>query len=301
VAIPESQLETWTHIGAGPQSTATYQSIKGVIEHKDAPYASRQIDSFLQGSYGNDTNVYGADSDVDIVLRSKAFFHYNLDALPEPQKAAFKSIHPAPAEYTLKNLKTDVVAWLSKNYGGDLDTTGKKALRLKANGNRRSADVLLVGPHKRYTRYINEQDQAFVEGVLFITTDGTSVINYPKQHSENMTRKHQATSSWLKPTVRIFKNMRNRLIRDGKLKSGAAPSYFIEGMLYNVPVDQFGVSYVNTVDKCWGWLNSTANAGELMCANGIHPLVRDNTHTSWPIQGYIDFLAETQKLWLRWN
>jgi hypothetical protein len=64
VAIPESQLETWTHIGAGPQSTATYQSIKAVIEHKDAPYASRQIDSFLQGSYGNDTNVFGADSDV---------------------------------------------------------------------------------------------------------------------------------------------------------------------------------------------------------------------------------------------
>ena len=33
--------------------------------------------------------------------------------------------------------------------------------------------------------------------------------------------------------------MRNRLIRDGKLKSGVAPSYFIEGMLYNVPADQF--------------------------------------------------------------
>jgi len=107
-----------------------------------------------------------------------------------------------------------------------------------------------VAPHKKYSRYYSEQDHECVEGVLLITTDGTNIVNYPKQPSENMTRKHQATGEWLKPTVRIFKNMRNRLIRDGKIKSGVAPSYFIEGMLYNVPGDQFGVSYVNTVDKC---------------------------------------------------
>jgi hypothetical protein len=301
LAIPETQLETWTHVGAGPQSATTYQSIKGVIEHKDAPYSSRRVDSFLQGSYGNDTNVYGADSDVDIVLRTKGLFYYNIDALSETEKMLFKSVYPTPAEYTLNAFKAEVTAWLTKQYEGDLDTSGKKALRLKANGNRRSADVLLVAPHKKYSRYFSEQDKECVEGVLFITGDGTNIINYPKQHSENMTRKHQATSEWLKPTVRIFKNMRNRLVRDAKIKSGSAPSYFIEGMLYNVPADQFDVSYANTVDKCWGWLNSTANSGELMCANGIHPLVRDNTHTSWPIQGYIDFLTETQKLWLQWK
>jgi hypothetical protein len=300
MAIPEAQLETWTHVGAGPQSTATYQSIKAVIEHKDAPYASRQVVSFLQGSYGNDTNVYGADSDVDIVLRSRAFFHYNIDALPEPEKTEFKRVHPTPAEYTLKTFKTDVSGWLYKKYEGDLDTSGKKALRLKANGTRRSADILLVAPHKRYTRYISEQDNDLVEGVLFITTDGTQIINYPKQHSENMTRKHQATNSWLKPTVRIFKNMRNRLIRDGKIKSGAAPSYFIEGMLHNVPVDQFGGSYQKSADQCWGWVNGS-DAADLMCANGIHPLVRDNTATSWSIQGFLDFMSETQKLWLQWK
>ena len=44
MAIPESQLETWTHIGAAAQSSTTYQSIKGVIEHKDAPYATQRID-----------------------------------------------------------------------------------------------------------------------------------------------------------------------------------------------------------------------------------------------------------------
>lgn len=300
MTIPESQLETWTHIGAAQQSATTYQSIKSVIEHKDAPYLTRGIDTFLQGSYGNDTNVYGADSDVDIVLRTKGLFYYNIDNLSGPEKAAFKSVYPKASEYDLKSFRADVISWLSKQYESDLDTSGKKALRLKANGTRRSADVLLVAPHKKYTRYYSEQDDEHVEGVMFITTDGTNIVNYPKQHSENMTRKHQDTNSWLKPTVRIFKNMRNRLIRDEKIKNGIAPSYFIEGMLSNVSTAQFGVSYQNTVDKCFDWLGKE-NAGHFMCANGIHPLIRDNTHTSWPIQGYLDFMVESQKLWLQWK
>lgn len=300
MSIPESQLETWTHIGATQQSATTYQSIKSAIEHRDAPYSTRNIDSFLQGSYGNDTNVYGADSDVDIVLRTKGMFYYNVDMLSGPEKAAFKSVYPKAAEYDLKSFRTDVIAWLSKQYGSDLDTSGTKALRLKANGTRRNADILLVAPHKKYTRYYSGQDNEYVEGVMFITTSGTNIVNYPKQHSENMTRKHQDTASWLKPTVRIFKNIRNRLIQDGKIKSGIAPSYFIEGMLCNVATNQFGVSYQNTVARCFDWLGKV-NAGHLMCANGIHPLIRDNTRTSWPIQGYLDFMMESQKLWLHWR
>lgn len=73
MAIPEKQLETWTGLGSVQQSSATYQSIKGMLDDTDAPYASRNIDSFLQGSYCNDTNIYG-DSDVDIVLRTKMLF-----------------------------------------------------------------------------------------------------------------------------------------------------------------------------------------------------------------------------------
>jgi hypothetical protein len=300
MTIPESQVETWTHIGAAQQSRTTYQSIKPVLEHKDSPYASRQVDSFLQGSYGNDTNVYGADSDVDIVLRSKSFFYYDIDALPEYQKTEFRRVHPTPAPYDLKNFRTDVVAWLTAKYGSDLDTSGSKALRLKENGTRRSSDILLVAPYRKFSQYVSTQEQSYVEGVLFITSGGTRLINYPKQHSENMTRKHQATTEWLKPTVRIYKNFRNRLVRDGKIKSGVAPSYFIEGMLHNVPVGEFGTNYQKTVEKCWGWV-MTSNTADLMCANGIHPLIRDNLATSWPIQAFLDYMEATKQLWEQWK
>ena len=42
-----------------------------------------------------------------------------------------------------------------------------------------------------------------------------------------MTAKHQVTNKSLKPTVRIYKNMRNRMVEKGIIKSGAAPSYFM--------------------------------------------------------------------------
>jgi hypothetical protein len=157
MAIPEAQLETWTGLGSVQQSSATYQSIKNVLEHANAPYTSKQIDSFLQGSYKNDTNIRG-DSDVDIVLQTRSLFHYNIDALPEPQKAEFKRIYPNRAQYDLNAFKKDVVNWLFQNYAGDLDSSGKKALRIKENDGRRSADVLLVAPHKRFSRYVNPFD-----------------------------------------------------------------------------------------------------------------------------------------------
>jgi hypothetical protein len=301
VAIPEAQLNTWTNLGSVQQSSTTYQSIKKVLEQSNSPYASRNVDSFLQGSYCNDTNIHG-DSDVDIVLRTKALFYYNIDALPEVQKAEFRRVHPNPSQYDLPDLRKDVIAWLSKQYGGDLDTSGKKALRLKPSGNRRSADILLVCPHKRYKRFLSgrPEDQAFVEGVIFRTTDGKTIINYPKQHSDSLTAKHQATSSWLKPTVRIYKSMRNRMVEKGFIKAGVAPSYFLEGALYNVPRERFGGSWVPTIENTFAWIDGNAPE-DYMCANGIHPLIRDNAATSWPVQGYIDWLNGMKRLWNSWQ
>ena len=145
----------------------------------------------------------------------KSFFHYDINTLSEAQKTAFRNAHPSPSEYKLSSFKKDVVPWLDEKYGADLDTSGKKALRIKPNGHRRSADILLVAPYKRYTEYWNEQQRTFIEGVLFLTSGGTEIINYPEQHSENMTAKHQATSQWFKPTVRIYKNMRTRMVEKG--------------------------------------------------------------------------------------
>ena len=71
---------------------------------------------FLQGSYGNDTNIY-AESDVDIVIRLDDCFQSDLSELTEEEKAAYRSAFP-DATYTHVDFKQDVLSMLKKQYGG---------------------------------------------------------------------------------------------------------------------------------------------------------------------------------------
>ena len=62
MGIPESQLERWSHQGSITQSSETYNTIRNVLDDAASPYAGKDYTIFLQGSYGNDTNIY-AESD----------------------------------------------------------------------------------------------------------------------------------------------------------------------------------------------------------------------------------------------
>ena len=68
MAIPETQLETWSHQGSVAQSSSTYATIKNTLEEAGTAYNDKNYKVFLQGSYGNDTNIY-SESDVDVVIR----------------------------------------------------------------------------------------------------------------------------------------------------------------------------------------------------------------------------------------
>lgn len=80
MAIPESQLDTWSHQGSITQSCATYATVKRSNEASDTKYADKSYEVFLQGSYGNDTNIY-AESDVDVVIRLDSVYYYDTSAL----------------------------------------------------------------------------------------------------------------------------------------------------------------------------------------------------------------------------
>ena len=297
MAIAEKQLETWTNLGSVAQSSDTYNSIKHVLEDKNAPYAGKaDIEVRLQGSYGNDTNVYG-DSDVDIVLCQHNLFYYDLDRLSENDKAAFRRDHPSVAPYDLPKFKADVATWLSKNYPQEFDPAkGNKALHIKGRNNRRNADVLVCGEHKGYSAYPNLNGAKFAQGVIFHPRGGGSIVNYPKQHSDNLTQKHRETGEWLKPAIRIFKNMRTRMHQIGIIGDGAAPSYYIEGLLYNAPDALFGGSYQTTVQSLIHFAEIT-DATKLVCANYQHWLVRDGQPTSWAANNYNSFVQGLRTFW----
>lgn len=296
--IPESQLDTWSAQGSVTQSKNTYASVKGVLESPNSPYYQRSFDSFLQGSYGNDTNIY-ADSDVDVVLRLNSTFQFDIDQLTETAKSNFHNVFPHEP-YGYNEFKAEVASWLTANYGAASVHPGKKAIRIDGNGNRRDADVLPCLQHRTYYSSSSGADQSYTEGITFYLPNGTQVVNYPKQHSANLTTKHQNTNGMLKPTVRILKNMRNRMIGDGVIEDGLAPSYFIEGMMSNVPTGHFNfTSYQTTIAQSFHWL-ANSDRTQLTCANGIHWLARKGYVECWDTDNFEKYLNAALDYWNNW-
>lgn len=294
MAIGEDQLNTWSSIGSVQQSAATYQSIKGVLNDTTSPYRSRSFENFLQGSYGNDTNVW-RDSDVDIVMRLTSVYYSDTSGLSAVDKANFDRGF-ARADYSFAQFKQDVSSWLSSSFGKGVDATGK-AIYVPGSEGRRNADVLACAEHREYVTYPATGQPTYREGIVFWKGDGTQIINYPKQHSSNCTAKHQATNGYFKPTVRIFKNIRNRMVQDGWLQEGIAPSYFLEGMLSNVPNHLYGAGYQQTVINCFNYVYGLPDKSQLTCANGIHWLLRSGHSVCWEPAHHNTFMEAFKNYW----
>lgn len=296
MAIGEAQLATWSAQGSVTQSADTHTPIRTVLENANAPY-NKSFETYLQGSYGNDTNVY-SESDVDIVMQTNALYYYDISRLSEEQQAAYKAAHGV-SNLSQPAFKAEVTTWLQRHYNGVV--AGDKAITVPGNGNRREADVLACAQFRRYFRFsAGEPESDFARGICFHLPDGTRIENFPKQHSANCTTKHQNTSSRFKPQVRIWKNLRNRMVADGKIAKGLAPSYFIEGMLWNVPNDQYVNTYGATFVNCLNWVQA-ADKTKLTTASGFHWLSRDNSHTCWPTQDMNSFLTAVTQTWNNWR
>jgi len=296
MAIPEEQLTTWAQIGAQTTSKDTYATVKLALDNDDAAYHGKTYKVFLQGSYGNDTNIY-KESDVDVVMRLDSIFTYDIASLPQREQDVFKAIHP-DATYTHNDFRKDVLRVLYDRFDDDVEP-GTKAVKINPRHTRRKADVLIAIPHRKYSRFtaIGNDDQ--VTGISFHKSDGTRVVNYPKQHRENLTTKNQATNEWFKHIIRIFKNARQKLIAQGVIEAGVAPSYYIEGLLYNVPNDNFGTSYKDSMVSAINWLNQ-ADRSKFICANGQYKLLDGNTDVTWNTKNCDAFLNGLVGLWKGW-
>ena len=293
MAIPEAQLVTWSHQGSVTQSASTYQSIKQTLESVHASYAGKSFSVYLQGSYGNDTNIY-AESDVDIVIELSSTFYHDVDQLDESQQQTFHANNSA-ATYSLDDFKGEVLAHLRSVYGQGV-TQGNKAIFVPGNGNRRDADVIVAA---EYRKYKGSSGGYYTSGICFWDSKNVQIVNYPKLHSTNATRKHQATNSWYKPTVRVMKNLRRKLVADGKLEDGVAPSYFIEGLMYNVPNDKFGYNFDSTMVESINFLLS-ADRSQFEVVNEQYYLLHPTSPVTWRAEKCTAFLNAARDLWQSW-
>lgn len=299
MTIPLAQLETWSGQGAVKTSKDTYATVKSALEDANAKYKDRDFKVFLQGSYGNDTNIY-AESDVDVVIRYDGVFYHNIKELPADEQAAFEAAYPGNGTYPYSDFKGHVLQALKAKFENSVKP-GTKAIKIEGSGNRRNADVIVAFQFRRYYKFKASYDEDHVKGMCFFLPDWTRVANYPNQHSDNLTAKHQATNSRFKPTVRIFKNMRSKMVGDKLIKEGSAPSYYIEGLLYNVPNDKFAGNHQETVYAVLKWLYDTPDRTQFVCANKQYYLLRDNLHTCWATADGKSYIDAAIKLWDDWK
>ncbi|MCY4558117.1 MAG: nucleotidyltransferase [Chloroflexi bacterium] len=297
MAIPEAQLDTWSHQGSVKQSSTTYATVRSALVAEGTAYSNKETKVFLQGSYGNATNIY-AESDVDIVIVLRDCWRSDLTKLSESEKRAYGEAYP-DATYTYADFKRDVTKVLTDRFGGDV-RVGNKAIAISAGGGRRNADVIATIQYRRYYRFNGIRDQQYDEGVCFYTGRGEQIVNYPVQHSTNLTARHQVSSGRLKAMIRILKNARSRLVETGLIGKDVAPSYYIEGLLYNVPPQKFvnsrGESFVNVLR----WFQEEADKSNLVCANEQYYLLRTNALTCWEPTNCEEFAAALIRLWNAW-
>ncbi|MBY0508664.1 MAG: nucleotidyltransferase [Rhodospirillaceae bacterium] len=295
MAIPEKQLDTWANQGAMAGSRDTYKSVKTALESTKALYNGQDYTVFLQGSYGNDTNIF-AESDVDVVIQLNSALFLDLEALTQADKDALNATM-SDAKYGNTQFKKDVVTRLTTEYG-DAAKAGDKAITIAAEGNRRKSDVIAAATHRRYFKN-SSGNLDYYEGITFFTAGGQQINNFPRHHSDNLTTKHQNTKNWLKPMARILKNMRGKLVDDGMIEAGLAPSYYLEGLLYNVPDDKFGSSYADTFANAINWIRA-ADRSKFVCANERYYLLRDGSPVTWQAEKCDKFLTAAVKLWNDW-
>ena len=99
--------------------------------------------------------------------------------------------------------------------------------------------------------------------------------------------------------VRILKNMRGKLVDSGVIARDVAPSYFIEGLLYNVPSDKFGGNYGDTFVNCINWINS-GDKTNFVCANEQYYLLRKDSLKCWDPDKGEEFIQALINLWNKW-
>lgn len=301
MAIPTLQLETWSNQGAIATPKAIRERIEGVLRGENSLITNKNsVTIYLQGSYRNSTNIYG-NSDVDIVVETSNVFYGDPSGLSDEKKQIYESLKN-PSQYTWAIYKKEVLDTLINHFGRANIEIGNKSIKI--NTGNYEADVVPCIQYRKYIDYDYSQVlQKYIEGMKFFTTkENREVINYPKRHYSFGTEKNQQTGEMYKKAVRIFKNIKSRLVNSGKLEKETAPSYFVENLLYNVPNEQYlKNNFSQTVFNILKWLGDNRNnMSTFICQNQIVYLF-GAAQEQWNQDDARNFIDECIILWNEWG
>lgn len=285
MAIPETQLETWSNAPSSTLYQNSYNQVKNALSAYQG-LESRGFEVYLQGSYKNSTNIRG-DSDVDIVVQLNDVYYFDISEL-SPGEQQLCNSERIPATYTLSEFKSQVLQALQSYFGTNNIKLGNKSIKLPGNQNRINADIIVASEYRYYTRF-NAYSKNYIRGIAFFPVGSSiNIINYPKVHYDNGVTKNQITNGTFKQFVRIFKNINSKLVEDGKINSALAPSYFIECLIYNLPDSCFlGGTYQKYMYNILSQLHNT-NLNDCETVSGRHWLCRGNQWNVADAKSFVD-------------
>lgn len=152
-----------------------------------------------------------------------------------------------------REFKSEVKSALVNYYGYTKvrESSNGKCIKVSGSGNRLNADVVPCVTHRHFS-----MDRDPIYGITFWTNTGTQIVNYPKLHLENGSRKNKDCRENYKPIIRVFKNARNAVDSD-------FPSYFLECLLYNIHHECFSGDFSQSFPLILQHLTEFKNCGEL--------------------------------------
>lgn len=267
LARPPSQTES-------DAATSTYRQVRQAVE-AEGTFRNRSLDIFLQGSYGNSTNISGS-SDVDVVSRlGDTFYHDFFSDVPDDAIRSIRGRHSSPATYDWAEYRRDLLAVLHNRFPSAVQD-GSKAITVLGTPSRSRLDADVI-PCVTFRMY--RADGTYEEGICFWAKDGSDrIANFPKQHRENLSTKNAAWRAGpkFKGIVRAIKRLRDLADPSKQGAAKNAASYWIECLVYNVPDSYFKGQYndilLSVLVYLYGALKEggTDATGRFMQANSIY-------------------------------
>lgn len=205
-----------------------------------------------QGSYFNNTNVR-LESDMDLrAIHPLVRIVYANDVIVEYAEKVH-GIRQSARYFTdvAADMRREITASLTQRFGtANVDASGNKAIRLKkVSGSR--ADVDIAPGFNYIWMWWDHPAQQYRQaaGITILGKDGTWIHNFPEQHYANGVNKRTHTAQRFKRHVRIFKRLRDELVRERKLVSGRVPSFLVECLTYAVEDRYFLVETDDRYDR----------------------------------------------------
>lgn len=289
--IRREKLERWTNSETADQEEArdTHQEIREHLEKGRLEGVSEGLDfsTRLQGSYRNTTMVYNS-GDVDILVIRTDMYHGDFSRVPEH---SFDHAPTRNPRQMFKEHAEGVYRTLQAEYGARNVERDKKAIEVDSDNLPLGADVV---PCLEYRRFWSRHPGNHMKGIVFWTTDGIKIVNFPGRHREEGEQYNDLTGGNYKKTVRIFKNLRNALVEDSRIKKENAASYFIECLLSNANVYTISKDDIRErVESILGELKDDSIEGfpGYTVQHGMEPLFGEET-TQWDVEHARIFVEE---------